>query len=180
LSPAVVGTTHTVTLNSNSISESGSVRGDSHSTTAEIDAGDSGSGGAPGTANLGIQAFVSWDITGIPNNATITDVKFDLSANTIAGNPFSLGCLKAFPDDYGAVDGSDFKAYPPPAEDHEWCAGSLGTAVSDTDFKIALQSKVGSGRLRYRFQFNIPTNSDNNADIVQFSNIKVTVTYVTP
>jgi hypothetical protein len=132
--------------------------------------------------NLQLEAFVSFDITGIPLNATITEVKMDLSNYDTLGNPFtSLGCLKVFEQDYGAMDASDFFSGILPPEDHAWCSTSdLGSPQPDNDFRNALQARIGTGRVRYRFQFGTSSNSDGIADVVRFGGLKLLVTYTTP
>lgn len=178
-------TSHSVTTSSSfTPGEIGTVRGDGH-TAIDLYVGDFGSGGSA-PPNLGLQTFVAFDITGIPNNATITEVKMDLSDYTISGDPFgNLGCIKVYPVNYDAPpspSAGDFISGPAPAnEDHDWCSTTdLGTPAADNDFRKDLQAKVGTGRIRYRVQFNSQTNSDNNADVVQFTKIDLIITYTTP
>jgi hypothetical protein len=174
------GTSHSVTISSTETpGENGTVRADGHVTTTELIPGDT-------STNLGLQLFLAFDISGIPSNATINEVKFDLSNNTVYGNPFTnLGCLKAYPVNYVTTptptSGDYIFGTAPGSEDHEWCSAAvLATPVADNDFRIALQTKIGSARLRYRLQLNTQTNSDNNADAVSFSQVKLLVTYTTP
>lgn len=173
-------TSHSVTISSNATpGENGTARGDGNVTTAELITGDS-------STNFGLQLFLAFDISGIPGNATITEVKFDLSNSTVFGNPFSyLGCLKVYSVNYvvpPAPTSGDFVfGSAPGSEDHSWCSAvDITTPLADNDFRVALQAKVGTARLRYRLQFNTQTNSDNNADAVGFSQVKLIVTYTTP
>jgi len=137
------------------------------------------------TTNLGFEAFISFDISGIPSNATITQVQMDLTHYDVLGNPFvALGCLKAYPTTFATPLGAGaFVGFPAPGgEDHDWCSTvDLNTLTTDNDFKNDLQAKVGvSSRLQYRLQFGPATNSDGVADAVRFTNIKLNVTYTTP
>jgi len=166
---------HTVTINFVS-AESGTIRSDGAVLTV-TNVGDNSSG-------IGYETFVSYDISSIPSNATITQVQMDLSNNDILGNPFSaLGCIKAYHTTYTTpLAASAFVGFPPPSnEDHDWCStGDLGTAQADNDFKAALQAKVGTSRLQYRYQFGSQTNGDGVDDAVRFGGFKLNVTYTTP
>lgn len=132
--------------------------------------------------NLQLEAFVSFDLAVIPLNATITEVKMDLSDYDTLGNPFtSLGCIKVIEQDYGAMDASDFFSGLLPPDDHSWCStGDLSSPQADNDFRNALQARISTGRVRYRFQFGTSSNSDGIADVVRFGGLKLLVTYTTP
>jgi hypothetical protein len=168
-------TSHSVTVNYVS-AEGGFVQSDG-TVNGNPNTGDS-------AANLGFEAFVSFDISAIPASATITQVQMDLTHFDVLGNPFSaLGCLKAYPTTFATpVGAAAFVAFPAPGgEDHDWCSSAeLGMLTIDNDFKNDLQARVGSSRLQYRLQFGPATNGDGVADAVRFSNIKLNVTYTTP
>lgn len=171
--------TSTVTLTAVA-GESGTVRGDGHLMTSEIIVGDS-------STNLGLQVFLSFNITGIPVTATITEVKIDFSAFTIYGNPFAsppggLGCVAVYQQDYGVLDASDFYVGVPSGPNFEWCsATALSEIVTDNDFRAQLQAKLGTSRLQARVQFPaLATDGDGNADAISFTAPKLIVTYTTP
>lgn len=168
--------TNTVTLTAVA-GESGTVRGDGHFTTSEIIVGDSSS-------NFGLQVFLSFNITGIPVTATITEVKINFSEYTVFGDPFGgLGCVGVYPQDYGVLDASDFYVGVPSGPNFEWCtAAALSEVVTDNDFRVQLQAKLGmSNRLQARVQFpNLATDGDGNADAISFTAPKLIVSYTTP
>jgi len=165
-------TTKTIPLvggESGQITKSGYISGDKI-------AGDNGS-------NNSSQAFLSFNITGIPADAVITDVVIDLGDFTVTGTPFSaLGELFVFKDDYGGMDASDFvSSTPSSGRLIAWSSNSsLGNAVADNDMVNALQTKVGSSRFRLRLQFNKQTDDDGASDFLTFNTVILKVTYYTP
>jgi len=135
-----------------------------------------------------LQGFLSFDISGIPANATINDVIVDFSnVNSIAGDPFGdLGCLRGYVHDYGALDPGDYFAGSPSGAIIRHCNAGQIVAASDEDVRVALQSKVGNPRFQIRLQFN-EKKTDNNGDddsVVWKKTVpdepKLIVTYTTP
>jgi hypothetical protein len=127
------------------------------------------------------EAFLSFDITGIPANASISQVKIDLSAFATTGNPFGLGVLNMYVADYGlTLEPSDFVASFPGGNVADWgSTGALGTIEASPELKAVLQSKVGSGRLQLRLQFP-GSNGDAVKDRITFTNPGLIVTYLKP
>lgn len=129
------------------------------------------------------ETFLSYNITGIPSNATITEVKFDFSAYAItSGNPFvSLGTLYAYATDYGlTLEPGDFVAGFPPGKIADWSsAGALNIIEASPELKANLQSKLGTSRLQLRLQF-AGSNGDAVKDRITFTNPSLIVTYTTP
>jgi hypothetical protein len=156
--------------------ESGTIRGDGHITTAELIVGDASN-------NNGLQVFLSFNISGIPTNATITEVKIDLTGYTVYGNPFvNLGCLSVYESSYGVMDAADFFAGVPSGPYFEWCnTTALSTADPDGDFKALIQSRLGNSRIQARLQFPTTiTDGDSTADAIAFTAPKLIVSYTTP
>ena len=61
------------------------------------------------SSSTSVQAFFSFDISGIPSGATITSAALDLTTYIMYGQPFSyLGALGAFNDQYGTLDSNDY------------------------------------------------------------------------
>ena len=82
----IVAATTSVTL-APVMNESGSVGSDGTIYPGDINVGDS-------VDNYSIQAFLSYDISSIPSNATIIEVKDNFKSYAIGGNPFgNLGVL---------------------------------------------------------------------------------------
>jgi hypothetical protein len=154
------------------VSESGSVRSDG-SVLGPRNVGDT-------DANVSSQAFLSFDISGIPAGVTIVDVQIDFSNYDMLGSPFDLNCLRMFPQNYGALDSGDYFAGSPLGAVARWCnAGQLSTVSVAPDIKSTIQSLVGSSRAQFRAQFNdTATNSNGVADMVRLGvNIKLIITY---
>jgi hypothetical protein len=132
--------------------------------------------------NVAVQAFVSFDLSSIPAGATIVKVVVDFSGYDVLGNPWSLsdGCLRAYSQNYGSVDASDyFPGGDPTGAYIRWCGGAeLSSASENADMKTLVQSLVGSSRLQLRLQFKSPNPTNNGtADMVRFGTIKLIVTY---
>ena len=133
--------------------------------------------------NGSTQAFISFDISGIPSDAVITEVTTRISNYNKDGDPFGdLGTLFIFKDDYGSKDAMDYVgSLPASGRLMSWSAtSSLGNETADNDMVNALQSKVGSSRFKVRFQFANNTNSDFGADVLELVTIVIKVTYYTP
>ncbi len=153
-------------------SESGSVRADGNTILAP-NVGDT-------DPNLSQQAFVSFDISGIPAGATVLEVKTNFGDFDQLGNAFALGCLRMYHQNYGAVDPSDFTAGAPVGSVARWCsAGELSAITAMPELKAAIQAAVGHPRAHFRVQFNdTATNSNNSADMVRLgSGIKLLISF---
>lgn len=170
------GGPNTVTLTSIG-SEGGSVRSDGTVLVNVPNAGDT-------DTNVTSEAFFSFDISGIPTGATITQVVTNITSYDKLGNPFTIsdGCVRAYAQNYGALNASDFYTGDPLGALARWCSDSdLTTASAQADMIAALQSRVGSSRFQFRVQFRVPkTNSNNVADMVRFGAVKLMITYTTP
>lgn len=127
------------------------------------------------------EAFLSFDITGIPNNATIVEVKTDFKDYVITGNPFGLGALNAYVANYGpTLEPGDFVVGLPPGNIADWgSTAALNVIEVSPELKTSLQSKLGTSRLQIRLQF-AGSNGDGVKDRVTFSNPRLIVTYTTP
>lgn len=134
------------------------------------------------SSNEGLQAFVSFDMSLIPSGATITKVVVDFSSYDMLGSPFSLadGCLRAYSQNFGALDAGDYVASGDPTGAYiRWCgAGELSSQFESADMKNLVQSAVGTSRLQLRLQFKSPNpNGNATADAVRFGTVKLIVTY---
>jgi len=132
--------------------------------------------------NVTREAFLSFNISGIPSTATITKVVTNFSDYDTVGDPFSLGndgCVRAYVQDYGTLDAGDFFVGDPLSAVARWCSASeLNAAAEQPDMKSALQSKLGNSRFQLRVQFRPPTTNDNGiGDAIRFGDVKIVVSY---
>jgi hypothetical protein len=127
------------------------------------------------------EVFLTYDISGIPSNATITEAKIDFRSYSVTGNPFGLGTLFGFVTDYGGtLDGSDFVAGLPGGSTLGWTStGMLDSLHASAELKAAIQSKLGTGRIQWRLQF-AGSNLDAVKDRLSLTNPTFIVTYTTP
>lgn len=135
------------------------------------------------TSNSSAQAFVSFNISGIPSDAVITKVATDISNYNTTGDPFGdLGCMYIYKDNYGGLNPGDYEPTAPSSGRLiAWCStGALDTPEIDNDVRNALQSMVGSSRFKVRFQFAMDTNGDSSSDYLELNAPKLKVTYYTP
>lgn len=155
--------------------ESGAVRSDAHVYPDQLVVGNT-------NVNLANELFLSYDISGIPSNATITEVKTSFNTYTTSGNPFgNLGVLNGYQQDYGTtLDASDYVPGFPGGNKVDWGSlGALNNIEASPELKAALQAKLGSSRFQLRLQF-AGSNGDGLADYIQFTNPSLIVTYTTP
>jgi hypothetical protein len=157
------------------MSESGSVRSDGDISTDEITVGDT-------AENYKVQAFISYDISDIPANATILEVKNKFITYTSDGDPFEhLGVLNGYQHDFATpLKASNYVAGFPTGNIVDWGAlGILDNIEVQPLLKTALQTKIGKDRFKLRLQF-AGTNHDGIADFVSFTNPSLIVKYTTP
>jgi hypothetical protein len=174
----VVSTSHTVTLTA-VIGDSGYVRSTLVPWPNYIYVGDDND-------DIGLQGFMTFDISDIPGDAVIDSVVVDMSNHeSTYGLPFgsgNLGNLFAFVDDYGTLDGGDYTAYPTAGAIGVWHSqGELdvsGGGYTDP-FTDALQDKVGEDRFQVRLQFGLPTDGELDNDLVRWQGTKLPKLIVT-
>jgi len=170
----IVVASTTVTL-SPVVSESGAVRSDGSVISSEIVVGDT-------TENVAIQAFISYDISGIPSNAILVDVKNKYNPYTSGGDPFGkLGVLNGYWQNFTTpLVAGNFVTGFPSGNIVDWGAlTTLDNTESQLALQQALQAKLGTARFKIRLQF-AGTNSDGVADYVRFSSPNLIITYNTP
>lgn len=155
--------------------ESGLVLSDGSVNPLTVAAGDS-------LGNLGVEAFLSFDISGVPSGSTIQAASLLLKGGSqVRGDPFAtLGCLRAYVQNYGVVDGSDFVPAGALSAITRWCnSAELEAPYSDAGFISAVQGAVGSSRFQIRLQFkDILTDGDGNIDdVLILAPVTLTITY---
>jgi len=167
-------TSHTVNL-AYMAGESGLVLSDGSVNAATVAAGDS-------MSNKGVEAFMSFDISGVPAGSVVTNASLLLKGGgQVRGDPFgTLGCLRAYTQNYGTVDAGDFVPAGALGAITRWCnTAELEAPYSDAGFISAVQSAVGSSRFQIRLQFK-DTLTDNDGtidDVLILSPVTLTVTY---
>ncbi len=133
--------------------------------------------------NFGSQGFISYDISGIPANATITQVRVDFSHYDTLGDPFgSLSCLRAYAQNYGALESTDYYEGNPLGALLRWCStDELDTVTTAEYVQQKLQESLGSNRFQLRLQFNKKkSDNDGKSDMVRFTSPKLQVSYTAP
>lgn len=134
--------------------------------------------------NNSSQAFLSFDISGLPLGAHLTEVRINFSNYDMLGDPFgSLGCMRIYQQDYGTLDTGDYFNDSPLGALVRWCSSTeLSTESAAGDMLSALQAKVGSTRFQVRAQFNEKaSDNDNLADMVRLgAAIKLIIKYTLP
>ncbi len=158
--------------------ESGLVTSGGGVNTLTVAAGDSAS-------NQGVEAFMSFDISGVPAGSTIQSATLKLKGGSqVRSDPFAtLGCLRAYVHNFGAVDPGDF--VPPGALGAiaRWCnTAELESAYADAGFTSAVQGAVGASRFQIRLQFkDTLTDGDGTIDdVLILAPVTLTVTYLAP
>jgi hypothetical protein len=135
-------------------------------------------------SNQTAEAFVSFDLGSIPDDATITKVVVKFTDYDMLGNPFTIsdGCLRAYVQGYDTVDAGDFYAGDPTGAVIRWCgAAELSSSFEDPDLISVVQGEIDSPRLQLRLQFRTPTTNGNGVgDMVRFGVVKLVVSYTTP
>jgi hypothetical protein len=159
-------------------SESGLVLSGGAINTATVAVGDS-------TGNEGVEAFLSFDMSSIPANATIQSATLKLiGGGQVRNNPFAtLGCLRAYIQNYGTVDAGDFVAPGATGAFASWCsAGEVASDFSSANLVAAVQLSVGTSRFRFRLQFRdaLTDNDGTIDDVLLISPVVLIVTYTVP
>lgn len=162
-------------------SESGSVRSNGAVSSA-LNVGDT-------AGNIVYQAFLSFDISGIPAQAIIKKLAFDLSDYKIVGKPLSvddgLGDLRMYPHRYGTLDGGDYYAGLQSGNLLSWDSRHRLNSVFDAKdrggFINDVQEMIGDTRAQFRLQFRWNSNDNGVEDMLVFGDgIKMIVTYILP
>jgi hypothetical protein len=133
-------------------------------------------------ADVSTQAFFSFNVSGLPSDATIVEVEANFTSFSQQGTPFDdLGCLDLFDHPYGTLDGSDYFSGTPSNRLIRWCtSGSLTQIKIDDDMVTAVQANLGSSRFQIRLQFQNAISADTENDMVQFELPVLKITYWTP
>jgi len=135
--------------------------------------------------DVGLQGFVTFDVSSIPNGATIISAKLIYTSYDILGDPFgNLGYLRAYVHNYGSVGQEDFSPVGVTgAIVRFFNEAKLSSANEQTMSSIGIagiQNALASDSFQIRLQFNdTHTNGDGFADAIR-GNLKIVVTYQEP
>ena len=135
--------------------------------------------------DVGLQGFVTYDISGIPDDATIITAKFKIVDHDVLGDPFgNLGCLRAYVHNYNTVGYEDFTAAGATGSFVRFCSEaelpSLTIQTMNSGGIAGLQNALVSNTFQIRLQFKQEhTNGDGVADVFR-GEFKLAVTYETP
>jgi len=162
------------------VNESGYVRDNGDVVPRFIYVGDDNS-------DFSLQAFISFDISDIPDHATINQVVVDFSDyDQVYGSPFSsLGCLRGYVDDYGSLSSGDFVDNATGSSIIRFCSlPEVNASDSNPDVADALQQAVGDNRFQMRLQFrDTDTDGNHDNDLMAWTSShlpELIVTYVVP
>jgi hypothetical protein len=150
------------------------VQGDYTNTSAN-NAGDT-------DADLGRQGFITFDISAIPDGATILSAKLVRVDHDTLGDPFgSLGCLRAYVDNYGSLDLGDYQPTGVTGAFVRFCSEadlSDGNLQTMNSIGISgIESALASDTFQIRLQFkDAHSDNDGTADVVR-AKFKLVVTY---
>jgi len=143
-------------------------------------------------SNSASRAFLSFDISQIPDNATVKEAILNLSNYTVYGSPTymrsswgNMGALEVFHTQYTDLN---YKAYTEPATlvangsftNYPLLSWAWDVKNSD-DGQPVIQDLIQQGRSRcqFRIQFFTTTNWDSITDMLCFDNALLTIKYVT-
>jgi len=138
-------------------------------------------------SNLGVQGFITYDLSGIPDGATILSTRLvPTGTPDTLGNPFSdLGHLRVYLDNYGDLSMNDYS--PPPVLGAIVRFSSFNKMKNDTDEQSfsaagvnAVEDALADDELQLRLQFNeTETDNDGEADMVR-ATFQLVITYQNP
>ncbi len=124
-------------------------------------------------SNRGFQAFLTYNISRIPDDATIQRVIVDMTGYDLPyESPFpELGCLGAYTQEYTTLYGAYWMDEDVPSPVGQWCGlEELGTPSEQSGFRRALQRKVGENTFQFRLQFaDRESDYDDVRDLVHWS-----------
>lgn len=131
-------------------------------------------------SNISFQGFLSFDISTIPETATITKVEIDFTDFNKLGSPYALGCLRVYKQSYGTLDIGDFFAGSPSGAVARFCDQEDFESIDEQPEMIAaIQEQLGHPRAKFRAQFNeTATDMDAIADMIRLGpGLRLIITY---
>ena len=135
--------------------------------------------------DVGLQGFVTFNVSGIPNGSTIISAKLAPVSFDTLGDPFgSLGCLRAYVHNYDTVGFEDFKPTGAVNAIVRFCNEAELSISSKQTMSAAgisgIQDALVSNKFQIRLQFkDMHSDGDGIADVIR-PTLKIIVTYEEP
>jgi hypothetical protein len=134
-----------------------------------------------GSTNKALQAFLSFDISGIPAGAVIKSASLDVSTGDVLGDPFAgLGWMRVYNHQYGTLGPEDFTAGFPTGAIYIYSSKPV-TPFASQGLVDALQARVNAGAslFQVRLQFQTYSDGDDQSDALRLGEgqPKLVVTY---
>lgn len=113
--------------------------------------------------NVGYNAFMRFDLSGVPDGATITSAKIEFPSFNVSGDPFGdLECVRAYIGNYFSISTGDV---------HFYATGAVARACSMAELENYILNAnlinnhlAGNDILELNFQFNRHETDNDNAD----------------
>ncbi|RLC73354.1 MAG: hypothetical protein DRJ03_25890 [Chloroflexi bacterium] len=134
------------------------------------------------SSDEGLQGFITFDVTSIPDSATILSAKLEVVSFDTLGDPFgNLGCLRAYVDNYGILDASDYTPPPVTGAIVRFCSeGELNdSSVQELNSTgvSGIQDALADDQFQIRLQFkDDETDGNGVADVARIT-FRLEVTY---
>ncbi len=135
--------------------------------------------------NVGLQGFLTFNVSVIPNGSTIISAKLAPVSFDTLGDPFgSLGCLRAYVHNYGTVGPEDFKPTGVSYSIVRFCNEAelniSSKQTMNTTGISGIQDALAGDKFQIRLQFkDMHSDGDNIADVIR-PTLKIIVTYEEP
>ncbi|HOL17433.1 MAG TPA: PKD domain-containing protein [Bacillota bacterium] len=124
-------------------------------------------------AKRGLQGFITFDLSSIPDSATIRSARLEVVSYDTLGDPFgSLGPLRVYVHNYGTLDAADYT--PPPVN------GAIVRFSNEAELNnpavqelnsigiTGIQDALSSDKFQIRLQFNNKeTDNDSVTDVLR-------------
>ena len=130
--------------------------------------------------NDGINAFFKFDLSSIPDGATINSALFGVNSYTSFEDPFGdLACMRAYDGIYFPLDASDYGNHPSTGTVVRFCdTDELDAPGGNTLLVDAVQSNLVSDFVDFIFVFNNnETDGNNDGDYLVLGTVSLIINY---
>lgn len=132
------------------------------------------------SSNLGVNSFFKFDLSGIPDGATINTALIGLNGISNQGDPFGgLDCMRVYDGSYFPLDASDYKDHPNTGALARYCdVADLGVAAGNNSLVEAVQDALAADAVELIFVFNtIETDNDGVSDYLMIDTVSLIINY---